>query len=55
MGHRARRRDERRQEAKIRQAEYDKLSPAEKLARLDAGEHDAKKQRAKLAQLAEGE
>lgn len=37
-----------RDEAKTRQAEYNKLTTAEKIAKLDAGGFVAKKQRAKL-------
>ncbi len=43
--------DRRREEGKIRQAEYDKLTPEQKLARLDAGQLNAVRQRAKLDKL----
>jgi hypothetical protein len=45
----------RRAEAEARNADYAKLTPAQKLAKLDAGGFAATKQRAKLAQqLTEG-
>jgi hypothetical protein len=37
-----------RREAEERQAAYDKLSPIQKLEKLDAGNYRAKKQRKKL-------
>lgn len=45
--------ERRREDAKARQAEYNSLTIAQKLARLDAGGFVAKKQRAKLQLLAE--
>jgi len=45
---------QRKLEAETRQAEYNKLTPQEKLARLDAGGFTASKQRAKLAALVAG-
>ena len=40
---------QRQAEAKVRQEAYDKLTPQQKLAKLDAGGFAASKQRAKLA------
>jgi septal ring factor EnvC (AmiA/AmiB activator) len=48
------RREQRRTEAQLRQAEYDKLSPAQRIAALDArlGKgKGARKERARLAKL----
>jgi len=43
----------RREEAQIRQSEYNKLTPEQKLAKLDAGGFRAERQRAKLTQQIE--
>lgn len=46
---------QRREAAELRQAEYDKLSPSERLAKLDRLHLTAKKERAKLtAAIKEG-
>ena len=44
----AQQRQTRREEAEIRQAEYNKLTPSQKLARLDAGGFVARRQRARI-------
>ena len=46
---------QRRSDAVARQAEHDKLSVKEKLAKLDAAGHAAVKERARLAKLAKSE
>jgi hypothetical protein len=51
-GRRAQDKAQRRSEAAARQAEHDKLSVKEKLAKLDAAGHAAVKERARLATLA---
>lgn len=48
------RRQERQEQAAIRQAEYDNLTPAQKLARLDQGGYTATKQRARLKKTMKG-
>lgn len=53
-GSRKQRKLQRRQEAEARQAEHDKLSAKEKLAKLDAAGHAAVKERARLAKLIKG-
>jgi hypothetical protein len=47
------RKHERQEAAAAMKAEADKRTPAERLARLDAAGHTAKKERAKLAKLLE--
>lgn len=44
----AMRKEQRRKDGEVRQAAYNKLTTAEKIAKLDAGGHAATKQRARL-------
>lgn len=51
----AQRKEKRREEAKVRQEEYDKLTPLLKLAKLDREDFVAAKQVARLKKLCSGE